>query len=50
MKSEKERERYIQLNAEFQRIARREKDAFLNEQCKKIEKNNRMGKIRDFFK
>ena len=45
-----ERERYTKLNAEFQRIARREKDAFLNEQCKKIEKNNRMGKIRDFFK
>ena len=45
-----ERERYTQLNAEFQRIARRDKNAFLNEQCKKIEANNRMGKTRDFFK
>ena len=44
-KSKGEREMYTQLNAEFQRIARREKDAFLYEQCKKIEKNNRMGKI-----
>ena len=50
MKSEKERERYIQLNAEFQRIARRDKKSFLNEQCKVIEKNNRMGKSRVHFK
>jgi len=40
----------IQLNVEFQRIARRDKKAFLNEQCKEIEENNKMGKIRDFFK
>ena len=44
-----EKERYTHLNAEFQRIARREKKAFLNEQCKEKEENNRMGKIRDFF-
>ena len=44
------RERYTQLNVEFQRIARRDKKAFLNEQCKEIEENNRMGKIRDLFK
>ena len=44
-----ERERYSQLNAEFQRIARREKKAFLSEQCKEIQENNRMGKTRDFF-
>ena len=50
MKGEKERERYIQLNAEFQRIARRDKKSFLNEQCKVIEKNNRMEKTRDLFK
>ena len=50
MKGEKERERYIQLNAEFQRIARRDKKSFLNEQCKVIEKNNRMGKTRDLLK
>ena len=49
MKSKGERERYTQLNAEFQRIARREK-AFFNEQCKEIEENNRMGKTRDLFK
>ena len=49
-KSNRERERYTQLNAEFQRIARRDKNAFLNEQCKKIEANNRMGKTRDHFK
>ena len=42
--------RYAQLNAEFQRRARRDKKAFLNEQCKEIEENNRMGKTRDFFK
>ena len=40
----------IQLNAEFQKIARRDKKAFLNEQCKEIEKNNRVGKTRDLFK
>ena len=45
-----ERERYTQLNAEFQRIARRDKKAFLNEQCKEIEENKRMGKSRDLFK
>ena len=43
-------ERYTQLNAEFQRIARREKKAFLSEQCKEIEENNRMGKNRDLSK
>ena len=50
VKSKGERERCIQLNAEFQRIARRNKKALLNEQCKEIEENNRMGKTRDFFK
>ena len=50
VKSKGEKERYIHLNAEFQRIARREKKAFLSEQCKEIEENNRMGKIRDLFK
>ena len=45
-----ERERYIHLNAEFQRIARRDKKAFLSDQCKEIEENNRMGKTRDLFK
>ena len=45
-----ERESYIQLNAEFQRIARRDKKAFLSDQCKEIEENNRTGKMRDFFK
>ena len=49
-KGKGERERYIQLNAEFQRIARRDKKAFLNEHCKEIEANNRMGKTRDLFK
>ena len=44
------KERYTQLNAEFQRIARGEKKAFLGEQCKEIEENNRMGKTRDRFK
>ena len=44
-----EKERYIHLNAQFQRIARRDKKAFLNDQCKEIEKNNRSG-ITDFFK
>ena len=50
MKGKGERERYIQLNAEFQRIARREKKAFLSEQCREIEENNRIGKTRDLFK
>ena len=45
-----ERERYKHLNAEFQRIARREKKAFPSDQCKEIEENNRMGKTRDLFK
>ena len=45
-----EKERYKPLNAEFQRIARRDKKAFLSNQCKKIEENNRMGKTRDLFK
>ena len=45
-----EKERYTHLNAEFQRIARRDKKAFLSEQCKEIEENNRSGKIRDLFK
>ena len=49
-KGKGEKERYIQLNAEFQRIARRDKKAFLNDQCKEIEENNRMGKTRDLFK
>ena len=49
-KDKEERERYIQLNAEFQRIDRRNKKAFLSEQCKEIEENNRMGKTRDLFK
>ena len=44
VKGNRERERYTQLNAEFQRIARRDKKAFLNEQCKEIQENNRMGK------
>ena len=44
------KERYTHLNAEFQRIARRDKKAFLNDQCKEIEENNRMGKTRDLFK
>ena len=50
MKGKGERERYTQLNAEFQRIARRDKKAFGNKQCKEIEENNRMGKTRDLFK
>ena len=45
-----EKERYVHLNAEFQRIARRDKKAFLSDQCKEIEENNRMGKTRDLFK
>ena len=50
MKGKGERERYTPLKAEFQRRARREKRAFLNEQCKEVEENNRMGKTRDLFK
>ena len=49
-KSKGEKERYSHLNAEFQRIARRDKKAFLSNQCKEIEKNDRMGKTRDLFK
>ena len=49
-KSKGEKERYKHLNAEFQRIARRDKKAFLSHQCKEIEENNRMGKTRDLFK
>ena len=45
-----EKERYKHLNAEFQRIARRNKKAFLSDQCREMEENNRMGKTRDFFK
>ena len=48
-KSKGEKERYTHLNAEFQRIAKRDKKAFFNEQCKEIEENNRMGKTRDLF-
>ena len=47
VKGKGEKERYRHLNAEFQRIARRDKKAFLSDQCKEIEKNNRMGKTRD---
>ena len=50
MKSRGEKERYKHLNAEFQRIARRDKKAFLSDQCKEIEENNRIGKTRDLFK
>ena len=50
VKGKGERERYTQLNAELQRIARRDKKALLNEQCKEIEENNKMGKTRDLFK
>ena len=49
-KSKRDKERYKHLNAEFQRIARRDKKAFLSDQCKEIEENNRMGKTRDLFK
>ena len=49
-KSKAEKERYTHLNAEFQRIARRDKKAFLSDQCKEIKENNRMGKTRDLFK
>ena len=50
VKSKGEKERYSHLNAEFQRIARTDKTAFLSDQCKEIEENNRMGKTRDLFK
>ena len=50
MKGKGEKERYIHLNVEFQRKARRNKKAFLSDQCKEIEENNRMGKTRDLFK
>ena len=50
VKGKGEKERYIHLNAEFQRIARRDQKAFLSNQCKEIEENNRMGKTRDLFK
>ena len=49
-KGKGEKERYIHLNAEFQKIARRDKKAFLSDQCKGIKENNRMGKTRDLFK
>ena len=49
-KSKGEKERYKHLNAEFQRLARRDKKAFLSDQCKEIEENNRMGKTRDLFR
>ena len=49
-KSKGEKERYTYLNAEFQRIARREKKVFLSDQCKEIEENNRMGNTKDLFK
>ena len=50
MKGEEEKGRYTHLNAEFQRIAQRDKKFFLSDQCKEIEENNRMGKTRDLFK
>ena len=50
VKSKEGKERYSHLNAEFQRIARRDKKAFLSDQCKEIEENNRMGKTRELFK
>ena len=50
VKGKGEKERYTHLNAEFQRIARRDKKAFLSDQCKEIEENNRMGKTRYLFK
>ena len=50
VKSKGEKERYTHLNAEFQRIAKRDKKAFFSDQCNKIEENNRMGKTRDLFK
>ena len=50
VKGKREKERYAHLNADFQRIARRDKKAFLSDQCNEIEENNRMGKTRDLFK
>ena len=50
MTGKRERKRYTHLNAEFQRIPRRDKKAFLSDQCKEMEENNRMGKTRDLFK
>ena len=50
MRGKGEKEQYIHLNAEFQRIARRDKKAFPSDQCKEVEENNRMGKTRDLFK
>ena len=50
VKGQKEKEKHIHLNAEFQRVARRDEKNFLSDQCKEIEENNRMGKTRDFFK
>ena len=50
VKGKGEKEGYMHLNADFQRIARRDKKAFLSDQCKEIEENNRMGKTRDLFK
>ena len=50
MKGKGDKQRYTHLNAKFQRIARRDKKAFLGDQCKEIEENNRMGKTRDLFK
>ena len=50
LKGKREKERYVQLNAEFQRIARRDKKAFLSDHCKEIEEINRMGKNKDLFK
>ena len=50
MKSKREKQRYTHLNEEFQRIGRRDKKAFLSDQCKEIEENNRLGKTRDLFK
>ena len=50
MKGKGEKERYKHLNAEFQRIAKRDKKAFLSDQCREIEENNRLGKTRDLFK
>ena len=50
MKNKGKKERYTHLSAEFQRIARRDKKAFLSDECKEIEENNRMGKTRDLFK
>ena len=50
VKSKEGKERYTHLNAEFQRITRKDKEAFLSDHCKEIEENNRMGKTRDLFK